>query len=207
MTQLTPALEAALKTVDPMVFGAVAIDLPGRQVNLLDGAGAVTFGGRTYVGRDDTYGVLAAVEPLSEAMGSEAPSLRISLYPASDAAAAALAAPTMQGSRVMLFIGAVNPATGAVIADPELQFLGELDVATITVGANGRQVDYDVVSVFERFFDVDEGARLVPAFHKSIWPGELGFDFVTGVEDKVYWGVEAPVGSVVSGSGFRERWS
>src|SRR3546814_3659172 len=74
----------------------------------------------------------------------------------------------MQGSAVALWLAAVDRASGLVYADPELLFLGELDVPTLKSGPSGRSLEYEVVSVFERLFDNDEGARLVPAFHKSI---------------------------------------
>ena len=190
MAQLTVAFDAALAGSSPTVFGAVAIALPGGNVNLLDGAGVLSFGGRTYVGRDATYGTLAAIENLTDGTGDEAPALSITLLPASDAAAASLAAPTMQGSQVLIHIGAVDPATGAVIPDPQLLFIGELDVPKIVLKANARELEYEVVSVFERFFQDDEGARLAPGYHKSIWPGELGLDDVTGVARTYFWGVE-----------------
>lgn len=206
MSDLAPALDAELKTLTPTIFGAVAIDLPGRQVNLLDGAGQLSFGGRSFFGRDATYGTLAAIDSLSEGLGDEAPAIRVTLFPASDAAAADLAGPTMQGAPVLLWVGAVNRTTGLAIADPLLLFVGDLDVPSLKSGANERSLELEVVSVFERFMAPDEGARLVPAYHKQFWPGELGLDFVTGVEEPVYWGMEPPAGSVVSGGSFRERW-
>ena len=91
---------------------------------------------------------------------------------------------------MLIHIGALDPATGIVIADPHLLFVGELDVPTLHSKANARELDYEVVSVFERFFQDDEGARLAPGYHKSIWPGELALDEITGVTQTYYWGVE-----------------
>lgn len=201
MSALTPALEAALSGASPLVFGAVEINLPGYDLCLLDGAGVLSFGGKTYRGRDPVYGVLAAIEDIGDGVTEQAPSVGITLLPASDAAAASLAAPTMQGSPVAIYIGAVDPASGAVIPDPHLLFLGELDVPTLKSGPNSRSLEYEVVSVFERFFDDDEGARLSDGFHRSIWPDERGFVFVTGVTETVYWGMDAPPGAVIAGGG------
>jgi hypothetical protein len=190
MSNLTPAFDAELAKPSPTVFGSVSIDLPQAQINLLDGAGVLTFSGRTYRGMDATYGTLASIEPIEEGVGDEAPALSISLLPSGDAAAADLAAATMQGSPVLIHIGGVNPVNGAVIPDPQLIFIGELDVATLISKENGRQLDYDVVSVFERLFELDEGARLSPGFHQSIWPGEVLFDEITGLTQDYFWGVE-----------------
>lgn len=199
MTQLSPQLDAALRGETPIVFGAVSIALPGATVNLLDGAGQLTFGGRTYVGEDATYGVLAAVEALSDGLGDSAPSLGITLLPAGDAAAAALAAPNMQGSPVTLHLGAVDRATGAVVPDPHLIFLGELDVPTLQSGTTSRKLDYTIVSVFERMFESDEASRLSPGFHRSIFPSEAGLDMVTGVDQPVYWGMEGGSSAITYG--------
>lgn len=201
MTQLSTAMDAALRAPAPLIFGAVSIALPGGDVNLLDGSAVLAFGGKTYVGRDATYGTLASIESLSDGMGDQAPALSITLLPAGDAAAADLAAPTMQGSLVAIYLGAVDPVTGQVIPDPQLLFIGELDVPTLKSGPNERSLEYEVVSAFERFFEDDEGARLSPGFHKSVWPGELGLDAVTGVRETVYWGVAGTPAGISYGGG------
>lgn len=192
MTQLTAQLDAALRGRSPTIFGAVSIDLPDHQINLLDGAATLTFNGRQYSGRDATYGTLSSISSLTDGMGSEAPRLSITLLPASDAAAADLAGADMQGSIVTIYLGAVDRASGLVIPSPHLLFIGELDVPILSAGENSRDLEYEVASIFERFFTDDEGARLATGYHQSIWPGELGFDFQTGVPQGVYWGVEAP---------------
>lgn len=188
MTQMSPALDAELRGLSPTVFGAIAIDLPDYKLSLLDGAGFVTIGGRRFVGQDDTFGTLSEIESLTDGAGDSAPALGITLLPASDAAAAALAGPTMQGSPVVISLGAVNPATGQVI-DAMTIFVGELDVPTLHGSANDRRLDYEIVSVFERLFEDDESARLSSGHHRSIFPNEAGMDFVTGVDQPVFWGV------------------
>jgi len=199
MSALTPALDAEFSSRSPTIFGSVSIDLPGADINLLDGAGFLSFGGRDYVGRHPVFGTLAAMDSLTDGFGTEAPRISITLLPASDAAATDLAAANMQGAPVLVHYGAINPATGQVVPDPLLLFIGELDVPVLTAGENNRELEYEVASVFVRFFSDDEGHRLSPGFHKSIWPGELGMDFLTSVPQGVYWGVEAPPRGVSGG--------
>lgn len=196
MSALTPALEAELRGPSPTIFGAIAIDLPGMSVNLLDGSGLLAFGGRTFVGEDATFGVLSDVQNLSDGTGDSAPAFSMSLIPSGDAAAATLAAPAMQGSPVYVWIGAVNSATGQPIPDPYLVFAGELDVPTLDSDDTGRLLTYEVVSVFERLFEDDESARLSPGHHRSLFPNEAGMDFVTGVAETVYWGVQTPPSTI-----------
>lgn len=200
MSSLTPQMDAALAAASPTWFGAVRIDLPDHTLRLLDGAGFAVFDGGTYVGRDPVYGVLAAIDEISDGVGDEAPAIGLSLHPASDAAAADLASPAMQGSKVSIFVGAIDRASGLVVPDPELLFVGELDVPTLRSTRNGRSLELEVVSTFERFFADDEGARLADGFHRSVWPGEQGLAFVTGVEKTVYWGMDAPPQAVVTGA-------
>lgn len=189
MTALTPAFDAALAGSSVTVFGAVSIALPSYTLNLLDGSGTLSFGSQTYVGRDATYGVLAACDNIQDGSSDNAPSIKITLIPASTAAAADLASANMQGSPVSIYVGAVNPATGAVIADPYLLFLGELDVPTLSARKDGRDLSYTVVSVLERCLTDDEGQRLSPGRQRAIYANDAGLDDVTGVESNVYWGV------------------
>ncbi|NJR80461.1 hypothetical protein [Sphingomonas corticis] len=189
MSQLTPQLDAKLRTDAPVVFGAVTVSLPDYEVNLLDGSGVLAFGGRTYVGDDATFGTISEVEDLTDGAGDSAPAFSMTLLPASDAAAATLARPQMQGSPVMVWIGAVDELTGMAVPDPHLIFVGELDVPTLRSSEHGRALDYEVTSVFERLFEDDESARLSPGHHRSIFPNEAGLDYVTGVSQPVYWGI------------------
>lgn len=201
MTAFTPQMETALSADTPLIFGALKIELPGYTLRLLDGAGVVTFGGDTYTGRDDTFGGLAAIDALSDGVGDEAPALSITLTPSDDAAASTLASPSMQGSPVSLWLGVVDRATGIVVPDPLLLFYGEVDQPTLKVGKGTRTLEYECVSSFERLFDVDEGMRLADSFHQTVWPSETGLANVTGITKKIFWGSEAPQGSVSYGGG------
>ena len=195
MSQMSPALDAALGQREATIFGAVELQLPGRTVRLLEGAGFVPFpDGRVFTGRDEQFGVLSAIEDLTDGTGDEAPGVNITLLPASDVAAVTLANPAMQGTPVLIYLGAIDPVTGLVIGDPLLIFNGLLDVATLKVGQTSRVLEYEVTSVFEDFFFSDDGARLSDSFRQYLWPGELGCAFVTYVTNNIYWGLDAPSG-------------
>jgi hypothetical protein len=202
MTALSAGLEAALATDNPIVFGAVRIALPAATLRLLDGSGVVSFGGETYTGEDPTFGVLGAISALTDSVGDEAPAFDIVIIPPDDTAAGTLAGAAMQGAGVQLWLGAVDRATGTPLGDPYLVFAGEVDVPVISAGAEGRSVEYQVVSVMERLFDEDEGAKLSDAFHQSIWPGETAFFDITGIEQTIYWGQQPVAGAVTFGSSF-----
>jgi hypothetical protein len=201
MSAFTSQMETALAAPVATVFGAVEILLPGYAIRLLDGAGQVTFGGHSFTGFDPTFGAIESMDVISDGTGDEAPAISLTLIPSGDAAAGTLAAASMQGSQVSLWIGAVDAVSGLVIPDPMLVFLGAIDVPVLTSSSEGRTLELSVVSAFEKFFADDEGVRLSDTLHRSIWPGETGLAGVTGVDKKVYWGVETPISSVSYGSG------
>lgn len=185
---LTPELEAAFSAANVTVFGCLKIELPGYTLRLLDGAGELVIDGETYRGRDDTWGVVSGIGEFSDGDPSQAPHMTISFTPASDAAAIDLCSPTFQGSLVTLSIGAINRATGQVIPDPYVLFVGEFDVPTLSIAKGERTVTVEVVSALERCFEQDEGARMSDGFHQSVHPGQLGFGFTTADPTSLPWG-------------------
>lgn len=200
MTELTPGLEAALQQPRALLFGALEINFPDHDLRLLDGSGELVIGGNTFVGRDPTFGTIASCKPVTDGNADQAPTLTVSLLPPSGTAAATLASAAMQGSRVRLYMGAVDMMTGLVVPDPKVLFDGEIDVPTLRWRTRAREVEYRVVSVFEKFFDQEEGIRLSDSHHQALWPGELGLAFVTGVTQPVYWGAQPPVSAVRTAS-------
>ena len=188
MSELPPALAAALRGDRPLLFGCVTINLPGYDLRLLDGSGQLMVGANLYVGRDPTYGVLDTIKGLADTLGDTAPAVTLGLIPSTTASLAALLDPGVQGSPVTIAMGCVDISTGTAVSAPYVLFTGELDVPNVTWDANDRRMEYKVTSVAERLFTTEEGRRLSDAFHQKVWPGELGMAFVTDVETYVPWG-------------------
>lgn len=194
-----PVLTAALAQDNVVFFAAMKIDLPGRSLYFLDGAGVLVIDGNTYSGEDSEFGTVAAIDIISEDIGDSAPELLVSLYPKDGVAASTLANPAMQGATVTIMVGAINPATGLTVGTPEIKFLGEIDVPTLIAEQNKRIVEFTVVSIFERLFELDEGIRASDGYHQSIWPGERGLEYMTGTNKNLYWGAKKPAGQTGSG--------
>lgn len=192
MTGLSSAFDTALAGPAVVMFGAVSIALPGETVRLVDGAGFVTFAEETWVGRDPVFGVLGGLTEIGDGVDDEAPSITLTLLPPTNEAMAALAAPDAQGSTVMVWVGAMDPVTGTVIGDPDLVFLGELDVPTQKVRQGDRALDITVISIFDRFLEQNEGTRLNVGFHQTRWPDELGLEFLSFIRDPAVWGADGP---------------
>ncbi|TCM17202.1 hypothetical protein EDF56_106318 [Novosphingobium sp. PhB165] len=195
------ALKNALAQPTVLLFGALKIELPDYNLCLLDGSASIVIAGETYTGQDPTFGTLSDISELSEEDGDDAPEITVTLYPPSLSATAVLANPSMQGCTATLMVGAADPLTGMAIGTPEILFLGEIDVPTVgTDGTGARTLSFTIVSVFERLFEVEEGQRATNGWHQSIWPGELGLDFMTGTDLNLYWGTKPPKSSATAKS-------
>ncbi|WP_299009922.1 hypothetical protein [uncultured Caulobacter sp.] len=204
---LTPDMATALAAANVTLFGCLKVQLPAYTIRLLDGAGELLIGGELYLGRDPTFGTASLGESFSDGDPAQAPHLNLTFYPPDDTAAVSLSSPSFQGSPVTLMVGALNRSTGQVVPDPLVLFSGELDTCTLNVSRGQRLVAVEVVSVLERCFEQDEGARLNDGFHKSIWPGEQGFEFVTVDPTSLPWGAEGgrPVINVTGGTSATDR--
>lgn len=196
------ALKNALAAPAPLLFGALKIELPDYTLRLLDGSAVLQIGNEIYSGRDELFGTIAALSEMGEDMEDSAPEVTVTLFPPDVSGAAMLSHPDMQGSVATIMVGAVDGASGAVIGAPEILFLGEIDVPVIGVSERGeRTVEFSIVSVFERLFEVEEGQRASNGWHQSIWPGELGLEYMTGTDVNLYWGVKPPKGRMTSRTG------
>lgn len=199
----TPALDAALAQERATLFIAIKAELPTRTVRILDGAGEVTWSEGNFVAADPVFGVASTIEAITDGMDEQAPVLSMTFLPTGDASVAELAAPEQQGSRIRIWIGALDGSVANnVVADPYLLFDGVLDVPVLNTDDGTRSVEMTCASNFERLFMDDEGIRLNPASHKDFWPGETGLDDVTGVVRQVLWGPGDPIVGSAPGSGY-----
>lgn len=180
------------------LVGLLKMELPGQTVRLCDG-GFCDWQGERYTAEDPVWGAIAAIEPVEEGVGDLAPGGKLTFMPATDAPASSLSSRTFQNARLRGWLGEVGPDGKTVTAARPL-FDGLIDTTTMRLGRGTRLVDVAFIARAERLFLVNQGNTLSPRFHKSVWPGERGFDNATGVPTSVAWGVEAPVPGGVSGS-------
>lgn len=169
------------------------VDLPAiAPLLLLYGSGEITWnsgdGAKTYVGTDDRFGVLTALDPPEDAMGDEAPMMSFEIATPSDTAAALLASPLYQNSRVRLWVSGLSDAEPPALLTPYLMFDGLLDRPILGIGKAARSLEFECKTQFELLFSDTEGQRLADASHQAIWPGELGLIYITGIERTILWG-------------------
>lgn len=197
---ISPELKAAYSQPIFIAFGCLQIVLnTGEVISLLDGSSEVTFNDTTFRGSDETWGSLSSVEAVEEGIADTAPRCRIGLNTSSNEAMATLALPQNQGSVVLMWVGALDGMTGAVIPNPEVYFFGRLDRAQRAIGKGTATMELDLSTYWEELFLADEGFRLNAQFLRSIWPDDAGLDFVTEVTRQLPWGADVPRPQVISG--------
>jgi len=178
------------------LIGLCKIELPTGDVHLCDG-GFIEYDGDTYRSSDAVLGTIASIQAMGEGTGPEVPAMEMVLLPPEASTPADLAQPGWQTSRARFWIGEYDPETGLLDGTPDLMFDGQLDQASLSVGLT-RELAMTVVSLAERLFERNTGNSLTSAWHKSIWPGELGHDNATGLAVQVAWGVANPQGAGVA---------
>ncbi|WP_426043705.1 hypothetical protein [Caulobacter sp. DWR3-1-2] len=197
---LSSAFTADLQRSSVVMFCAIQIDLPSGPVRNLDGAGFVSFtvdgATATFTGRDAVFGVMGGITEITDGIATEAPAASLNLLPKTNAAMAALAAPAAQRSRIRIWVGSVDRATGAVI-DVDLWYDGDTSVPTQGVGKNSRVLSMTTNSALMKFLEPDEGARLNDGWLQSAFPGKRGLQFITSVEQTDAWGSDAPRSPIV----------
>lgn len=203
----SPAFDSAI--IQPVVadFLAVEVLLPFKELRLMNGASMVRFpadatypAGRLFVGEDPDYGTLGALEAVTEGLGTQSPTMRLTILPPTRSAAAQLNLPSNQDSEIRLFYGVMNLETGAVIGVEQL-FWGALNQPRYVGGKKAMAVEFDVASALEALFAVEEGQRLNHAFQTSAFPTDMGLEYVVDVERKLPWGSVADRPPLVSAAG------
>lgn len=182
-------LIVALGGAAPTPILLVTVTLSGATVRWTDGGFAV-WDSDTYSSEDATYGVLGAVGEIEDGADGQATVCDLTIL--CDATAMALwIDPEEQGSLVTVHLGALNRTTGVLIGEPELLFRGELDQPRIGSGPSQTLV-YDCITEEARMLEPNEEQRLTDSFQQSVWPGDLGNEYITDVEKKIYWRANDP---------------
>ncbi len=196
------ALPAAMQAVQDSpalrLFYALEIDLPAtadlpaKTLRFLDGSGAVTWGGITFLGSDGDYGTWLKCESITEQVATEAPKFALTMGPLSDEAQQQMGQPLSQGSAVTIYSGYLDPTTMQPLGTPETVWQGLLDIGNITLAQNQRYIELDVYCYAELMMLTDDGSKLTSSWHNQFYPNELGFQFVDYVQHTVPWGAQGP---------------
>src|SRR3546814_8534300 len=88
-------------------------------------------------------------------------------------AAALLSSPSYQGSRARLWVGGLDPVTGAPFELYQM-FDGTLDRPLLKRAGRSRTVEFECGPGYEKFFTDNEGQRLADGSTQTVWLGEQG---------------------------------
>lgn len=172
------------------------INHPMKTLRLLDGSGEVHWGVNIFQGSDPDFGVIAAMDPLTETVGTEAPSVRMKMLPQNNFSMAAMTDPAIQGSEVFVWWAVINPDTGRVVGEPLLVFLGQIDTGEVDYDQNETTMQFDIGSVWDYLFMDGEGLRLNNAQHQRTWSesasSEQGFKYIVAIQRQENWGASGP---------------
>lgn len=186
-----------LKAGGAVIIDCVELVYSGFTLRLSTGQ-EVVVGGNAYLPRNDTYATLDAVSGYEDGLSDQAPRCQVALLPVSAAAFASLVDPSQQGASITAFWVAVDEATGLIVGQAEQPFRGFVDTADFSVDGDVWRLSLDCGSGLDRALASGEGMRLSDTFHQTLWPGELGCAFVTGLPDPVWWGILPPGGGITS---------
>lgn len=177
------------------------IDLPGHDVRLSEG-GEVRYAGDVYSDIDPVLGTVIGYEDFSSGDADHSPAFELVWGPKDTAAAVALAHPSSQGAFAEWRWLSIDRDTNAVLADHRA-FTGLVDNVEITLDEARLELRMGFATHIDRLLNTDKGNRLNRAFHRSVWPGETGLDFMTGTVVRPPWGEEDRKrgGATVGGGG------
>lgn len=179
------ALQASI--LYPAIF--VNMGFASGTVHIWSGVGSVTWGGNTYTG----VGSFGGISVIEEGSAVEAKGIALTLS-GIDATMLADALQEMQlGLPISIYMALYASRGGSLIADPLVAWAGRMDqpeivisgtTATISIKAESRIIDLNV--------PVDRRLTLEDSQIKV--PGDLGFQFVFGIQEKqLLFGTSATV--------------
>jgi hypothetical protein len=161
----------------------VECDFDSGDLNLWNGVGNLTYGGKTYVGA----GTLLNVSSVQETVDLKANGLTVTLSGISGALVDQAKTEDYQGRSLVVKLGAMDESND-VIASPEVMFAGFMDTmkitetgetSSITVNVENKLIAFERAKV-RRFTDADQ---------KIDHPTDKGFEFVTSIQEKeIVWG-------------------
>tara|TARA_R110002096_G_scaffold60356_6_gene150538 strand:- start:466 stop:1020 length:555 start_codon:yes stop_codon:yes gene_type:complete len=179
---LTPTTITAIEQPEVFPFFAVELQLDGNIVRMWTGQGTLTLGdGSEWVGLGQLLSI-SAIEETSE-MAVKGASIGLSGIPSS-LLSLALSEP-YQGRVAKIYFGingenVFNELFSGYMDQMNIEESGE--TCTITMAVENKLIDLERARV----------ARFTSGYQKSLYPNDLGLDFIEDLQDKkIPWGRSA----------------
>lgn len=171
---------------------------PDFTVRLSTG-GFIPWGSKVFRARDPEFGVLGELPNFEDGIDSQNTRSTLTIIPPDQAGLAKVADRKYQRTPIRVWDCTIDGDTGLLIGEPDLLFGGLVDFPRAVIGESWEVV-LECGTEEGLLNEPNEDRRLSNPFHQSVWPGELGLAYVTGLGRKIYWRANAPVGS--SGGGY-----
>lgn len=154
-------------------------------VYLWSGLGAISWNGHTWSG----VGSLGGISTIDDSAVVEAKGIVLTLSGLDPALLADVLQEFQTGSPVLVYLGLfTNASPPALISSPITSWAGRMDVPTVDVGADAVTI---TVACENRLMEMNVACdRRYTAVDQAIdFPGDNGFQFVSGVQERqIFWG-------------------
>ena len=178
---ITSVVENALDDAVVYPFFATELLFDGTPLRLWTGVGEATIDGNTFTGTGTLLDI-SSVEETSE-IAVRGATLTLSGVP-TEVISLALQTP-YQGRVCNIYFGMVD---GNSYSGLTQIFSGYMDEMNIEEGPDSSAIE---LKVENRLIDLERARvrRYTSGYQKSVYPGDLGFDFVEDLQDKeIVWG-------------------
>lgn len=158
----------------------VDLDFPSGHLRLHTGSGTINWGGYDWLG----VGQLGDIEQVREDAELRPNALRLTLSGVDAALVSAAMTEQYHGRSVSVYLGMINPDTGALIATPETRFRGVMDLLTVKLGRNEGSITVNCESDLARW----ERPRGLLNTHESqqlLYAGDRFFDMIPVIQSRV----------------------
>jgi hypothetical protein len=178
---------------------------PGGDVLLADG-GVVKFdpgaGELVFTGADARFGTLAEINPFDIGVGDQAESGNLGFVPPATAATSDWWRTDLEGSRLRVWLGEIDPADGVTLTDAEIVADWLVDTPSREQAAGQNLLQLTFITRDQKLFEIRQGNTCSDAFHQLCFPGERAFENCTDAQQYFAWGTGAPpVGGSSAGGG------
>jgi hypothetical protein len=163
-------------------FFAIELNFDSGPLRLWTGVGTLTYEGQDYVGTG-TLLAISSIEETSE-IAVRGATLTLSGVP-SEVISLALTSP-YQGRVCNIYFGAKDKTLNTVSLTSV--FSGYMDQMNISEGQDTSTIELQVEN---KLIDLERArvARFTSSYQKSVYPQDLGLDFVESLQDKdIVWG-------------------
>lgn len=133
-----------------------------------------------FYGEHPVYGLLSSVSGVTNGSGDQTTRPSLGLLPKDDVAVSILGSPLIQGSKVQIWSGAINRATGLLVSAPKLEFSGLVDKPAVSAGKS-LTMTMQLITDGALQKEANADYRQNHAAHVRAWPAENGYANVSNV--------------------------